>query len=47
MRLVAHKKRSILPLPYSRPGVECTSLMPSLAQARISQESTNAEPLST
>jgi len=44
---VAHKKRSILPRPCGRPGVECTSLMPSLAQTRSSHESTKADPLST
>ena len=41
------KKRSILPLPWGRPGVECTSLMPSFAQARSNHESTKALPLST
>jgi len=41
------KNRSIFPRPCGRPGVEWTSRIPSFAQARSSQASTNAEPLST
>jgi hypothetical protein len=45
--LTVRKNLSIFPRPCGRRGVEWTSLMPSFAQARSSQVSTNADPLST